>query len=155
MTKVPTILNILDIKDRVPKGALIHFSAAQWKSLIADIPQSRVRPKYGVALEGYPIPGGDVLGQPICIQNPCEICRIRVSGLGPGGEMIFECQCRPDRERCPEDAPPPPPSPLCRLAVQRTSRGIQLVCQSQGCTRTCRLGAVQSQGRWIISCQCR
>ena len=62
MTKVPTILNILDIKDRVPKGALIHFSAAQWKSLIADIPQSRVRPKYGVALEGYPIPDGDVLG---------------------------------------------------------------------------------------------
>jgi hypothetical protein len=155
MEKLPRMVNILDIKGRLPAQTLIHFSASQWQAITEGLPQTRARPKYGVGLEGYPIPGGDTLAQPMCIQNPCEICRIRVSGFTPEGMLTFDCQCRPDREHCPQDPPPPPPSPLCALTIQRTGRGLQLTCRSQGCSRNCHLAVARDQGRFLIFCQCR
>src|SRR5262245_36516239 len=155
MPKPPRIQNILEITDRVPADTLIHFSASQWKAMTEGIPPSKGRPKYGVGLEGYPIPDGDILAQPVCIQNPCEICRAARRGFTPGGTMTLECFCKPDREHCPQDPPPPPPSPLCALTIQRTGVRIGLTCQSQGCSRNCRLAVTQDRGRWLVFCQCR
>ena len=79
----PRIQNILDIGRTFREGTLIHFTAQQWEQMTSRIPPGKGVPKYGVALEYYPIPDGDILTQPICVQNPCEMCRIRVSGFGP------------------------------------------------------------------------
>jgi len=155
MAKAPVVKNILEIRGTLPAKALIHFTASQWKALTGRMVVSRIRPKYGVGLAGYPIPGGDILAQPVCIENPCEICRAPRSGFGRDGIMTLECVCRPDRERCPQDPPPPPSSPLCVLRIRRTGARIGLTCDSQGCTRSCRVGVVQDQGRWLISCLCR
>lgn len=151
--QAPRLRNIEDVKGPLRSGTLLHFSARQWQQATEGIPASKARPKYGLCLECYPIPGGDVIVQPTCIQNPCEICRARITGFTPGGGMTFECLCRRD-PRCPEDPPPPPPSPLCALAVRRVRGQLQLVCESRGCRGRCRLEAIRQNGRILIVCRC-
>ena len=150
---VPRLRNLADIKGPLRSGTLIHFSARQWEQATDKIPSGKAVPKYGVGLECYPIPGGDVVAQPICIQNPCEICRARVIGFGQEGVTSFECICQPD-PRCPEDPPPPPPSPLCAIVVRRVRGMLQLSCDSRGCQRRCRLAIVRQDGRFLIVCRC-
>jgi len=152
-TSVTRLRNIADVKGPLRRGTLLHFSAEQWQQAIKGLPAGRAVPKYGVGLEGYPIPGGDVIAQPICIQNPCEICRARVTGFGPDGAMAFECVCRPDPD-CPRQPPPPPPSPLCALAVRSVRGTLQLVCESRGCQRRCQMAVVRQNGRYLIVCRC-
>lgn len=94
--KAPRVRNIQDLKGPVRPGTLIHFNAQQWRRLTKGMARGKAVPKYGVCLEGYPIPDGGVLAQPLCIEDPCEICRIRTRGITADGEMIFDCQCRPD-----------------------------------------------------------
>lgn len=154
--KVPPIRNIANIKGRIRRDTLLHFSAKQWKAMIAKIPKGKRMPKYGICLEGYPIPGGDVLVRPVCIEGPCEICRVLVSGLGEGGMPIYECQCIPDRERCFEEIPPQSPTSVCALAFRRTGGLIHLRCESRGCRGRCRLTSTRDResGRIMIACQC-
>lgn len=152
--RVPAIRNIVDIKGPVRAGTLVHFSAEQWKELMSGIELGRAKPKYGAGLEAYPIPGGGVVAQPLCIEGPCEKCRARVVGFGPQGEAVFECQCvRDDRDPTCRDRPTPTPSPLCRLVVR--GRPLRLECDSTGCSGTCRVSAVRDGARWVISCACR
>ena len=153
--KVPSIRNIANVKGRLRPKTLLHFSAKQWKTLISKIPKGKGMPKYGICLECYPIPDGDVLVQPVCIEGPCEICRIRIARFGPDLMPIYDCRCQPDRERCPDDPPPPPPTPLCRLTFRRRRGVIQLTCDSQGCRGRCRLTSIRENGRIMIVCQCR
>ena len=150
---VPNIQNITDIGSTLDAGTLLHFTAKQWEQMTADIPIGKGVPKFGVALEYYPIPGGDVVAQPICVQNPCEICRVRPTSFGPDGFIGFECLCKPD-PNCPQDPPPPPPSPLCRIGIQQVRGMFRLACISQGCARTCRLSAVRDGNRYVIVCRC-
>jgi hypothetical protein len=149
LVKTPRIKNILDVGKRLTPGTLLHVTASQWKQLTSRIPTGKGVPKYGVTLEFYPIPDGDFIGQPMCIQNPCEVCRVRVSGFGPEGAMTFDCQCRPD-PNCPQDPPPPPPSPRCALEIPRVGGRLTLGCRSQGCTGRCRLTAVRQGFRYLI-----
>ena len=147
---VPRLRNVADVKGPLRCGTLMHFSAEQWQQAIKGIPSGRAVPKYGIGLECYPIPGGAVIAEPICIQNPCEICRARITGFGPQGAMAFECVCRPDPD-CPRQ---PPPSPLCAIAVRRVRGTLQLVCESRGCQRTCQMVVVRQNGRFLITCRC-
>ena len=156
MPKVKKIVNLGDLPAKWEDGTLIHFTATQWKSLTKDIPIVKTTPKYGAGMEAYPIPDGDYIGQPTCIQGPCEICRSRVTGFGPEGIMTFECQCRRDTQKCPDLPDGGPSAGSCSLAFQRRgAAGFQLVCRSQNCTRTCHLRArVLGTGQWLIFCQC-
>ena len=151
--KVPAILNIAQVGSTLEPRTLLHFTAKQWEQMTAGIPVGKGVPKFGVALEYYPIPDGDVLAQPICVQNPCEICRVRQTGFGPDGFMSIECICQKD-PNCPQDPPPPPPSPLCRFGFQQSGGMFKLACISQGCTRTCRLSVVRDGNRFLLSCRC-
>ena len=151
--KVPAIVNIAEVGPTLGGGTLLHFTAKQWEQMTADIPVGKGVPKFGVALEYYPIPDGDVLAQPICVQNPCEICRVRRTGFNKDGFMIMECLCQPD-PRCPQDPPPPPSSPLCRLGIQQTGGMFRLACIGQGCTRTCRLSVIRDGSRFLLVCRC-
>lgn len=153
--KVPRLINVAEVKATPREGTLIHFTEEQWKAAIREIPTGKALPKVGTRLTFYPLPdGGGVIGGD-CIQMPCELCRVRQVFDPKGGQLIFDCQCRPD-PRCPEDPPPPPPPPtsLCRLVIQVGSRPL-ISCQSNGCQQRCRLTGVRQGGRWIITCACR
>lgn len=147
----PRIRNITAIRGPIRSRTLIHFSKEQWEQAIAEIPRGKAIPKHGICLECYPIPGGDVVAQPNCIQNPCEICRVRTR-FSRTGEMTFDCLCRPD-PRCPSDPVPPIQSNLCALGIERRPV-IRIVCRSQGCNRTCRLTSARQNGRILILCRC-
>jgi hypothetical protein len=152
---VPTIRNVMEIKAPVKEGTLLHFTAAQWKQAISRIPVGRRLPKQGMFLEAYPIPDGDVLAQPDCVPGPCEICRVRMVP-GRDGLIAMDCQCRRDPNCPPEPSSPPPSVNRCRLAIGRIGGSIRIFCENQGCTspRGCRLTAVRTGGRYIITCAC-
>jgi hypothetical protein len=151
------IRNVMEIRGPWKEGTLLHFTAAQWKQAVSRIPAGNRLPKYGMFLEAYPVPGEDMIVQPVCVQGPCEICRVRMAP-GPRGPIFFDCQCRRDPACPPEDPPgtPPPPTNLCRLVIRRTGFTIGFACESQGCTspRGCRLTVVRSGFRFIITCAC-
>jgi hypothetical protein len=146
----------MDVKGPLRKGTLLHFTAQQWKQAIARIPEGKQLPKQGLRLEAYPIPGEDVLVEPICVSGPCEICRARTRP-GPEGPISFDCACRRD-PRCPEDRLPPPgqSASACSLVIHRTGGFIRIGCQDQGCTsaRGCRLQFVRSGFRYVLTCVC-
>lgn len=150
--KPPRLRNIQNIKGPLREGTLIHFSKKQWEKIIKGVPMGKAVPKYGVALECYPIPGGDVVGQPNCIQNPCEICRARVAGISPDGVLTFECLCKQD-PNCPTEPVPPIITPQCSLAID-ARRLRPIYCRNNGCRRTCRLTFVRQGTHWILTCHC-
>lgn len=152
----PRIQNILYIGRTFREGTLIHFTAQQWKQMTSRIHPGKGVPKYGVALEYYPIPDGGVITQPICNPNVCETCNIRVTGFGAGGTMTVECRCRRD-PRCPDlpSSSPGTMSNLCRLVIRRTGMTLNpILCISQGCNGQCRLRAVRQGNRYLLGCWC-
>ena len=152
--KAPRLRNISEVKGPLHQGTLIHFSAKQWKQMTARIPVEKGMPTPGLGLDCYPIPGGDVIVQPTCIANPCETCKIKVSGVYPDGRIGFDCQCQRDPDCIDNRNPPPPPPPNCALDILTTGGRIRIRCRSQGCSGRCRLRATQQDGRFVIACLC-
>jgi hypothetical protein len=143
--KPPHVRNVKEVKGPIRDGTLLHMTEKQWGQAKKGLRQLKTLPKSGTCLDVYPIPDGDVIVQPNCIQQPCEICRVRtIPTRVPGGGIGFiaDCQCKPD-PRCDFD-PPPPLGPACSLEI-RTSGVIGISCQNNHCARNCRLGFVRVQ----------
>ena len=98
--EIPILINIAQEKNQVLKAPLLlHFTADQWKAVLASVRVSEVEPPKGLRIffEAFRMPGDSeqVLGAITCPEPPCTgVYRFEYEGPGvPWMKVLMSCTC--------------------------------------------------------------
>lgn len=176
---VPQVRNISDVKTTPKTPTLFHMTAAQWAKATKGAVEARSLPKGRSFIEFKPIPGeGGIITAECGAPAPEDQCRVREvidvdrppgrepwPGPGPGpetrgGERVMRgsgpalrwvCECRSPGGHGGAGFHPVPGK--CELVLNLERPLFR--CESNGCTRQCRLVWVRDGNRFLLSCQCQ
>ena len=112
---VPKIINVADVSYTLREPTLLHFTAEQWKHMLAGMKKVEKLGQHDDALEVSPMPGenGAVLAARTGKCPPdCDPVYI-YEGDTPKNfhRILVGCDCH-------DHPPPPPPLSVCRIGVR-------------------------------------